>query len=170
MLGGALVEPWGGFGVVLGCLCTPESMPSIWPWCGLGVASVWLWVASVALGSKTLSQEGGFRLIMRIAGIKVIYGACPVCLKTGHLSPPTTRNAIFQGCQPWTNPGSSLFSMVWEERRPPTARSYRRSPTGGSGAGLEESGARGSAVWGAKLGHCCQRYTQTIFGPDFCAF
>ena len=28
----------------------------------------WLWVASVALGSKTLSQEGEFRLIMRIAG------------------------------------------------------------------------------------------------------
>src|ERR1017187_8513642 len=28
----------------------------------------WLGVASVALGSKTLSQEGGFRLIMRIAG------------------------------------------------------------------------------------------------------
>src|ERR1035441_4477918 len=26
----------------------------------------WLWVASVALGSKTLSQEGGFRLIMRL--------------------------------------------------------------------------------------------------------
>src|ERR1035441_2474500 len=89
----------------------------------------WLGVASVALGSNTLSQEGGFRLIMRIAGIKVIYGACPVCLKTGLLSPRTTRNAIFQDCQPWTNPGSSLFSMVWEERRPPTARSYRRSPT-----------------------------------------
>ena len=40
-LGGALVEPWGGFGVALmahgcgfgvalRCLCTPESMPSIW--------------------------------------------------------------------------------------------------------------------------------------------
>ena len=27
----------------------------------------WLGVASVALGSNTLSQEGGFRLIMRIA-------------------------------------------------------------------------------------------------------
>src|ERR1035441_2722328 len=29
--------------------------------------SLWLWVASVALGSKTLSQEGEFRLIMRFA-------------------------------------------------------------------------------------------------------
>ena len=24
--------------MALGWLCTPESMPSIWPWCGLGVA------------------------------------------------------------------------------------------------------------------------------------
>ena len=119
-----MVEPWGGFGVALGCLCTPESMPSIWPWCGLGVALGWLWVASVALGSKTLSQEGGFRLIMRIAGIKVIYGACPVCLKTGHLSPRTTRNAIFRDCQPWINPGSSLFSMVWEERGVPQSPAH----------------------------------------------
>ena len=36
----------------------------------------WLWVASVALGSKTLSQEGEFRLIMRIAGCNT--GAIPV--------------------------------------------------------------------------------------------
>src|ERR1039458_10206840 len=46
---------------------------------------------------------------MRIAGIKVIYGACPVCLKTGHLSPPTTRNAIFRDGQPWTNPRLSCI-------------------------------------------------------------
>src|ERR1035441_8184284 len=39
-------------------------MPSIWPWGGLGVALGWLWVA---FGSKTLSQEGEVRLIMRIA-------------------------------------------------------------------------------------------------------
>ena len=37
-LGGALVEPWGGLGVALGWLCTPESMPSIWPCGGLVVA------------------------------------------------------------------------------------------------------------------------------------
>src|ERR1017187_4520543 len=37
-LGGALVEPWGSLGVALGWLCTPESMPSIWPCGGLVVA------------------------------------------------------------------------------------------------------------------------------------
>src|ERR1019366_3814131 len=37
-LGGALVEPWWSLGGALGWLCTPESMPSIWPWGGLGVA------------------------------------------------------------------------------------------------------------------------------------
>src|ERR1019366_1068785 len=37
-LGGALGEPWGSLGVALGWLCTPESMPSIWPCGGLGVA------------------------------------------------------------------------------------------------------------------------------------
>src|ERR1039458_7993 len=46
---GALWEPWGSLGVALGCLslgyqqalrwlCTPESMPSIWPCGGLVVA------------------------------------------------------------------------------------------------------------------------------------
>src|ERR1035441_10609009 len=37
-LGGALVEPWGGLGVALGWLCTPESMPSIWLVYGFVVA------------------------------------------------------------------------------------------------------------------------------------
>ena len=77
-----------------------------------------------------------------------------------------------------THWGSSLFSVEWGEQRPlPPAhtsvappephrsltvvpligdkRYYGEAPVrpaGGSGAGLEEPGARGSTVWGAKLG------------------
>ena len=73
---------------------------------------------------------------------------------------------------------SSLFSVEWGEQRPllpahiavappeaPRSTSDRRSealrgasgdypgrPAGGSGAAWEEPGARGSTVWGAKLG------------------
>src|ERR1017187_3135388 len=77
-LGVALVEPWGGFGGALGWLWWSLGGALVEPWCGFVLRSLclvyaynmalgWLWVASVASGSKTLSQEGGFRLIMRIA-------------------------------------------------------------------------------------------------------
>ena len=59
-LGGALGEPWGGFGVALGWLWVSNQLPINRLWCGFALRSIclvyayymalrWLWVALPAL-------------------------------------------------------------------------------------------------------------------------
>src|ERR1035441_7787987 len=68
-VGVALVEPWLSLGVALVGLCTPESMPSIWPCGGLVVALKWLWVVLPGISALCHRFQGAFgRSLLRPAG------------------------------------------------------------------------------------------------------
>src|ERR1017187_5348114 len=88
----------------------------------------WLGVASVALGSKTLSQDGGFRLIMRIA--KAPAGSSQRDFAAGSRNCRTSRMRFFSStaitaadpiCRTidrfmWKPPGSVASSSVTRKR------------------------------------------------------
>src|ERR1039458_4751710 len=109
-------------------------MALVWPWGGLGVAlggfRGFMLQDTFARGRVSTHSENCWYQghLRRMSGVS----------QNGTPLPPNNPICHLPGLPAVDDPGSSLFSMEWEERRPPTARSYRRSPTGGSGAGMEE--------------------------------
>src|ERR1035441_1440024 len=89
-LGGALVEPWWSLGGALVWLCTPESMPSIWPCGGLVVALKWLWVALPGISAFCHRFQGACgRSLLRPAGRP---WPAPDARRSAFPSPPLLRD------------------------------------------------------------------------------